>query len=161
MFKLLSSLAALSVIGSASADTNGYIVDKMCAGKYNSDTGNLSPDGINVMTDPDEHSFWCLMMPSCYDSGFVLVSDGVSTPLDATADDAVRAWLDNFEDNDRNGVSKKSFTGLKATLSDTGVVSGFAWETTVAAVPRRRRLFRLRRAQVPRRVDQVQHVGRG
>ena len=93
----------------------------------------MSPDGIDVFAAPESHSFWCLMMQGCYDSGFDLIVDGkVHTVLSDAQNTAVRAYLDAQVSATKLTKSTKDTVGLQATVTN-GTLSGFCFSSSASA----------------------------
>jgi hypothetical protein len=56
---------------------SGYLIDKMCVSTCIGIASDqpCTPDQVNVFFNPQGHTGWCLLMQSCIDSGYVLMSE--------------------------------------------------------------------------------------
>ena len=74
----LAALCLLARWGATDAlEKTGYIIDKQCVEICQNVDGDIpcTPDGVNVLYHPDEHTGWCLLLQSCIKSEYFLMSE--------------------------------------------------------------------------------------
>jgi len=115
-----TAVAPLPTVSTAS----GYLIDRFCLGRQLDDPSWLSPDGIDVLHQPDLATGWCMYyIPMCRDSGYALVADGDGTgeyevvavfPRDSSANKAVLNWFETYliDEDHANTVR-----GIKASVT--------------------------------------------
>lgn len=86
----------------------GYLSDKLCA-TIDYASGQTNPDGINVLKTPEQHTIWCLLMPECKKSGFVVLGEALEEG-NSTYPYAIRYELD--------GAGNERVLDLLATLPE-------------------------------------------
>ena len=93
--KLPLVLAALALPGiSAETEITGYLMDNLCINNCQErgmEGEACNPDGSNSFFSPETHTGWCLLLPPCVSSKYMLMSE------DADAD-GMHSIVANFTD---------------------------------------------------------------
>lgn len=76
---LLGSMLLASTVVNAESlvSVNGYLMDLQCIGLCETAApfAGCTPDGSNAFYSPQAHTGWCLLLPVCERSGYVLISE--------------------------------------------------------------------------------------
>ena len=96
---ILLSAAAAAFPVAEGAELTGYLMDRLCAGKFNCPVGKcFAPDGTNPWYAPQDHTGWCLLLSVCENSGYMLMS---KDPTDA---DGKHSIIANFTESSQAAV---------------------------------------------------------
>eukprot|EP00581_Thalassiosira_minuscula_P009580 CAMPEP_0183704044 /NCGR_PEP_ID=MMETSP0737-20130205/1529_1 /TAXON_ID=385413 /ORGANISM="Thalassiosira miniscula, Strain CCMP1093" /LENGTH=284 /DNA_ID=CAMNT_0025930855 /DNA_START=117 /DNA_END=968 /DNA_ORIENTATION=- len=128
--KLSLLLASAAVSVAHGGELTGYLMDKLCVrkceGKGKEDNCYL-PDGSHVYYTPQDHTGWCLLLPPCEQSGYMLVSketyddEGRHKIIADFTDDASQAAVVEYITN-TTGNARVSFPLVTVVHPDDAVV---------------------------------------